>query len=160
MLSNFQKRKEVGCPASLALLFMWVPSCFTDQDPFKRSGYSVTLVSKEVRCGWPPLPDVLAASCSAPGSQFSVVLLCAVSKRNGDVCILCFRCCFWLTACCRLREPNTTNIFLRWWLSRISTKLMLKVGGISHWPLERTWLDLINSRCLVTIPSLLEHLTF
>lgn len=105
MLINFHKRKEVGCPASLTLLFMWVPS-FADQDPFKRSVYSVTLVSKAVRCGWPPLPDVLAASCSAPGSQFLVVLLCAVSKRNGDVCVLCFMCCFWLTACCRLRTKH------------------------------------------------------
>ena len=112
-------------------LYMWVPSCSTNQDPFKRSGYSVTLFSKVGRCGWRLLPDVLAASCSAPGSQASVALF-TVSERIGYVCALCFMCCFWLTACSRLKKPNTTNICLRWLLFRISDVKGSKINAKSR----------------------------
>lgn len=139
-------------------LCMWVPSCSTDQDAFKRSGSSVTLFSKVGRCGWPLLS---AASPSAPGSQVSVTLF-AVSERIGYGCALCFS-----VASGQLLavgwESQTPQIFvwgggyLESLMSR-EAKLMLKAGRASCWPWECTWLYLILPTCLVTILSLLEHL--
>lgn len=84
-------RKDVGCSASLALLCIWVPSCSTHQHPFERFGYSLTLVSKVVRCVWPPSPDVLAVSCSAPGIQFSVALYLLFLKEM-EMSVFCALC--------------------------------------------------------------------
>lgn len=109
---------------------MWVPSCSTNQDPCERFGYCVTLPR------WQGMAGLLVryASCFLQCSREPVFSgsLFAVSERTGCICVLCFMCCFWLTACSRQKEPNTINICLRWLLSRISDVKGSKINAGSR----------------------------
>lgn len=73
---------------------------------------------------------LLVTSCRAPEKQFAVAFYMLLLKGMG-MSILCFMGCIWLTAFRGLWGMSTTNIHLRWLLSRTSDVQRSKIHAKS-----------------------------